>query len=93
MTLGPVVGTDGRRPLSEQAQLLGWLFGLRRVEEAGREEANAGMVRAGQAVSPQRCPSLGQSVNCGLRVLVIPVRGQLSCLIIICLLCYVFITL
>lgn len=52
MTLGPVAGTDVRRPLSEQARLLGWLFGLRRVEEAGREEANAGEVRAGPAVTP-----------------------------------------
>lgn len=87
------VAASGRSPLSECAQLLMWLLGLSRVREARREEATTGKARQCQALSLEKCPSLGQSFHCCLSTLVIPVLEYFLCLLIICLCVSVCITL
>lgn len=55
------VAACGRSPSSECARLLIWLLGQNRVREARREEATMGKARQCQALSLEKCPSLGQS--------------------------------
>lgn len=87
------VAACAKSPLSECAQLLIWLLGLSRVRDARREEATMRKARQCQALSLEKCLSLGQRFRHCLSSLVIPVLEHFLCLLIICLCVFVFITL